>query len=100
VRLPTRQRLALVRVRCSQGRTELTWNLRVRIGVTMMSKESVEHKPTVTKVDNERYPFLVQCNCAWQAHARSQATADRFKRMHEGSSLWLKATKGYQTGRL
>ena len=65
-----------------------------------MSKEALEHKPIVTKVANDKFPFLVRCNCAWQAHAKTQAHADHFKRMHEGSSLWLKATKGFQAGRL
>lgn len=66
----------------------------------MISKEAIEHKPVITKVGNDRYPFLVTCNCAWQAHAKTQAHADHFKRMHEGSSLWLKATKGFQQGHL
>lgn len=60
----------------------------------------MEHKPFITKVTNEKYPFLVSCPCAWQACAKTQEVADHFKRMHEGSSLWLKATKGYQRGHL
>ena len=64
-----------------------------------MSKEAMEHKPTVTEGDNPMYPFLVTCPCAWQAHAKTREQADYYKRHHESASLWLQATKGFQSGR-
>jgi len=61
-------------------------------------KESMDHTPRVSESGNSKYPFVVTCSCAWQAHARTQAEADSYKRRHEGASLMLKATKGWQIG--
>ena len=58
----------------------------------------MEHKITITDVDNLKYPILVTCTCHWQACCRTDAEADYHKRHHEHSSLMLEATKGYQIG--
>ena len=61
-------------------------------------KEAMPHEITVRDTDNPMYPYEVTCTCNWQALAKTQAQADQHKRMHESRSLWLQATKGWQSG--
>lgn len=58
----------------------------------------MEHQVTVKDVDNEKYPLLVTCTCAFQCHCRTEIEADYRKRSHQSAAMWLEATKGYQNG--
>ena len=64
----------------------------------LTDREAMEHQLVVKDVDNEMYPYLVTCTCAWQACAKTEDQALYFKRNHESQALWIQATKGWQRG--
>jgi hypothetical protein len=58
------------------------------------------HTVIVREVDNPMYPWLVSCTCNYQAHCKTEAQADYWRRSHEGTQRYLQASKGYQTGHI
>ena len=52
------------------------------------------------KAGNFRFPYLVVCNCAWQAYANSESEAEALRSAHIANRSIIQANQGIVQGRL